>query len=172
MKWVLIILGSIAGLIAVVYIVGSLLPEGHIATRTAKFNQSPQAIWDAITDFEGTVEWNTYFQSVERLPDKDGHEAWLVHGSQGDLPMAVVEFDTTRKLVTEIIEDGMPFGGKWTYKLAEQDGGTTLKITEDGKIYNPIFRFLARFIFGYHSTMEAYLKDLGKKFGEDVEIVG
>jgi hypothetical protein len=85
--------------------------------------------------------------------------------------MAVAEFDTTRRFVTETIGEKMPFGGRWIYELAGVDGGTKLAVTEDGKIYNPIFRFMARFLFGYHATIEAYLKDLGKKFGEDVEII-
>ena len=44
-------------------------------------------------------------------------------------------------------------------------------ITENGEIYNPFFRFMARFVFGYTATMETYLKALGKKFGEDAEFV-
>jgi hypothetical protein len=42
---------------------------------------------------------------------------------------------------------------------------TTLRITEHGEIYNPIFRALARFVFGYESTMIAYLDALKKKVG-------
>ncbi len=44
-------------------------------------------------------------------------------------------------------------------------------ITENGEIYNPFFRFMARFVFGYTVTMETYLKALGKKFSEDAEFV-
>jgi hypothetical protein len=32
------------------------------------------------------------------------------------------------------------------------------------------FRALARLVFGYESTMNGYLKSLGAKFGEAVEI--
>lgn len=39
---------------------------------------------------------------------------------------------------------------------------------EEGEIYNPIFRCLARFVFGYTSSLESYLKSLGGKFGEEV----
>ncbi|MFQ5628192.1 MAG: SRPBCC family protein [bacterium] len=171
MKWVLSVLGGIVVLIAVVYVVGASLPEAHIATRAAKFERPPQVIWEAITDFERSADWNTLFESVERLPDRNGHSAWLFRSSQGDMPMEVAEFDTTKRLVTEIIEGDLPFGGRWIYELVEENGGTLLTITEDGKIYNPFFRFMARFIFGYHSTMEAYLKDLGRKFGEEVDII-
>ena len=43
-------------------------------------------------------------------------------------------------------------------------------ITEDGEIYNVIFRFVARFFMGYNSNIEGYLNGLGRKFGEPVQI--
>jgi hypothetical protein len=39
-------------------------------------------------------------------------------------------------------------------------------ITESGEIYNPVFRFMARFVFGYDSTMAGYLGALSRKFGQ------
>ena len=33
-----------------------------------------------------------------------------------------------------------------------------------------MFRFMARFFFGYTSSIEGYLNDLGAKFGEAVTI--
>ncbi len=48
------------------------------------------------------------------------------------------------------------------------EGDATLRITERGEIRSAFFRFMARFIFGYTSTMETYLRDLGTKFGEVV----
>jgi hypothetical protein len=37
---------------------------------------------------------------------------------------------------------------------------TRVTITEDGKIYNPFFRFMARFAFGYAPSLETYFEDL------------
>jgi hypothetical protein len=44
-----------------------------------------------------------------------------------------------------------------------------LTITERGQISNPVFRFMARYVFGYHATMQEYLASLGRKFGEPVD---
>jgi len=71
-------------------------------------------------------------------------------------------------MVTRITDDSLPFGGTWTYEIAPADGSATLRITERGFIKPALFRFMTRFFFGYTSTMETYLKNLGKKFGEDV----
>ena len=56
----------------------------------------------------------------------------------------------------------------WTYELAPEGSGTRLTITENGEIYNPIFRFVARFVLGYTSTMGSVLRALGTKHGETV----
>jgi hypothetical protein len=70
-------------------------------------------------------------------------------------------------MVTRIIDEGMPFGGSWTYELSDSDGGTEVRITEDGVVYNPIFRFVSRFVMGHHGTMDGYLTNLGRKLGTD-----
>ena len=38
-----------------------------------------------------------------------------------------------------------------------------MTITENGEIYNPLFRFMARFIFGYDGTIRAYMASLEKR---------
>jgi hypothetical protein len=43
-----------------------------------------------------------------------------------------------------------------------------LHITEDGEVYNPLFRFMQRVIFGPYGTLERYQRDLGRKFGDTV----
>ena len=48
--------------------------------------------------------------------------------------------------------------------------GTRLTITERGEVYNPIFRFLSRFVFAQTATMESFLRGLGGKFGETVSL--
>jgi hypothetical protein len=35
-------------------------------------------------------------------------------------------------------------------------------------VYNPVFRFIAKYIMGHTGTIDTYLANLGKKFGSDV----
>jgi hypothetical protein len=42
---------------------------------------------------------------------------------------------------------------------------TRVTITERGWVSNPLFRFVSRFIMGQTSSMETYLRSLGKHFG-------
>ena len=167
MKWILLVAGILVGLVAFVAIIGVLLPKAHVATRAARFRQSPESIWKTITDVDAMTTWRPGLQSIERLPDRNGMPAWIETSSMGKMPIEVTEWTPPRRMVTRIADPSLPFGGTWTYEISAT-GGATLRITENGEIYNPLFRFMARFVFGYTSTMEDYLKGLGKKFGETV----
>lgn len=170
MKWVLIALAAIVALIALTALIGLFIPKQHRASATARFKVSADQIWAAITNFEAMPSWRPGLR-VERLPDRNGHPVWQEVSRQGKMPLELVELDAPRRMVARIADPSLPFGGTWTYEIAPQDGGAALTITEDGEIYNPIFRTMARLIFGYHATMEGYLRALGKKFGEPVEPV-
>ena len=45
-----------------------------------------------------------------------------------------------------------------------------LRVTEHGEVYNPLFRFVSKFIIGHHTSLEQYLRALGQKLGETVEV--
>ena len=86
--------------------------------------------------------------------------AWVEDGKNDRITFVVETSEPPRRLVTRIADPKLPFGGTWTYALTPASGGTTLVITENGEIYNPIFRVMARFVFGYESTMTSYLTNL------------
>jgi hypothetical protein len=66
-----------------------------------------------------------------------------------------------------IADPDLPFGGTWTYDITPDADGSRLKITEHGEVYNPIFRFMARCVFGHERTMKAYLSALEKKLASE-----
>ncbi len=72
------------------------------------------------------------------------------------------ESEPPRRLVTRITDKTLPFGGAWTFTLQPVDGGTKLTITENGEVYNPLFRVMSRFVFGHTATIDRYLGDLQK----------
>jgi hypothetical protein len=116
-----------------------------------------------------SASWRTDLRSVERLPERDGRLVWREVARNGDaLALERVEDDPPRRRVVRIADPSLPFGGTWTYALESDGDGTRLTITEDGFVGNPVFRFLARFVFGHGGTLESYLKLLGRRFGEDV----
>jgi len=164
MKWLLIAVGAVALLVALTALVGSRLPRSHRAFREQAFAASPEAIWTAITDVEAFPSWRTDVSKVQRLPDRDGRPVWIEEGGSGKMTLAVERQEPPRILVVRIADPGLPFGGTWTYEIAPAAEGSRLTITEDGEVYNPLFRFMARFIFGYEATIGSYMSALEKRF--------
>src|SRR5271168_649489 len=166
MKIVVWVFLGIVGLLILVTVIGWLLPKDHVATRIGRYRQPPEAIWKAITDVDAMPSWREGLKSVERLPDRNSLPAHLEITSSGKLPMETMEMTPPQKLVTRIADPKLPFGGTWTFEIAPVADGATLRITENGYVTNPFFRFVSRFVLGYTGEMEKYLRSLAKKFGE------
>jgi uncharacterized protein YndB with AHSA1/START domain len=171
MKYALIVLGTLLALILIVVVVGALLPKRHHATRSARFHQPPEVIWTALTNYQEFPSWRSNVKRVESLQSANQLPAWREFDSHGDsLPMQTVESDAPRRLVTQIADPKLPFGGTWTTVISQAEGGSEVRITEDGEVRNPVFRFMSRVVFGLTATMDTYLQDLGRKFGENVHV--
>ena len=166
MKWILWIFVVLAGILILIALVGYLLPKEHTVTREARFHQTPRAVWETITDFEAMPTWRQGLKSIKRLPDKNGLPVWVETLDSGIIPLETMASQPPSKLVVRIADPKLPFGGTWTYEITTLPSGSSLRIREDGEIYNPVFRVLARFVFGYNATIDTYLKSLAKKFGE------
>ncbi len=155
-----------AGLLVVVIVVvaiGYALPVKHTATRERTYTASPRHVFATITTPQEFPQWRSGVKSVEVLSDAGGRHSFREVSGDGTITYVVEESIPELRLVTRIADTGLPFGGQWTYQLTPTpQGGTTLRITEDGEVYNPVFRFMSRFVFGHHRTIETYLSDLDR----------
>jgi len=166
MRWILWIVGGLIVVCLVVYVIGMMLPQSHVASASARYAATPDAIWEELTDVLHFPQWRKDVTRVEVLPDENGQAGWREYGKQGTVTYRVVELVPKRRLVSRIADRNLPYGGSWTYELAPDDSGTRLTITERGDIYNPIFRFVSRFVLGYTATMNGMLRAIGTKHGE------
>lgn len=169
MKWALLVVGVLVLLVALAAIVGAMLPRSHSTSRKARFRASPEALYAVIA---GPPDWRTGVKSYGVLPDQDGRKRWWEEDTHRQkVTFELVEERPPTRIAVRIADPGLPFGGTWTFDIAPADGGgSDLRIREDGEIYNVIFRFMARFFFGYTASIEGYLRDLGAKFIQPVEI--
>ena len=133
----------------------SWLPVSHTAERSADIAAPPERIWEALTDVSAFPSWRPDVARVEPLPD----QTWREHGKHGAITYHVVAAEPTSRLVVRIVDKNLPYGGEWEYRVAP--GRVT--IIERGEIYNLFFRVMARFVFGYTKTIEAYLWALKRR---------
>jgi hypothetical protein len=135
MKWVLRIVVSLIAVLGVLAIVGYFLPVAHEASRSSDLNASPETVFALISDLKNYPTW------------------W----PENEVNAEVVESAPPSRFVTRIVGESA-FGGTWTMAIVPTPTGSRLTITERGEIYNPIFRTLAKFMFGYTSSMDSCLE--------------
>jgi hypothetical protein len=58
----------------------------------------------------------------------------------------------------------LPFGGRWTYR-SRRPRRIGSHDYRDGEVSNVIFRFMSRFVFGHHATMDGFIKTPAGKAG-------
>ncbi len=168
MRWIKhgsLALGVVVALVGLVFALGSFVPVGHRASVSTRLDAPPARVWELISDYESGPTWRRDVRSVETLAGTSDAVLYREDRTTGPLTMRVTESVPRRRLVTEIADEGLPFGGRWTFELSDAEPGTRLTITEDGEIYSPLFRSLSRFVFGYTSTLESYVSDLAAALG-------
>ena len=165
------ILGSLVGLVIALLAIGACLPPGHVATSGIRIGSSPQQVWDVASDYATWATWAPGVKSMERLPDRvvEADEMYQNAGEKGRRHPDPA--DPPRRRVTRILDEGLPFGGSWTWEFAADGAGTRVTLTEDGVIRNLLFRALSRFVFGHHATLEKFLAALAKRMGSEGAMV-
>jgi uncharacterized protein YndB with AHSA1/START domain len=165
-KWLIIIIVALLGVVASIFLIGSVLPQNHTASRTAQLRQPPERVWSTITGIAEFPTWRPDVKSVEMLPAHDGHLVWREVSAKGNkLTFEAETFEAPRHLVTRIADKDLPFGGSWDYTISADNGGSLVTITEHGEVYNPIFRFVTRFM-SQTATIDAYLTALAMRLGD------
>jgi len=166
MKVALAAVVGVIALIAIVTVVGALLPRTHRVTSRLTLREPPEAVWPAVRNLDALVGHWKELESAARLPDREGKEVWQQKAGGFELRLIVEEAQPPTRLVTRI--DAPPdasFGGTWTYDLAPSGSGTTVTVTEDGYVSNPIFRVMMK-VMGAHRTLDGFLGGLAARFGE------
>ena len=171
MRYALIVLGILAAVGVVIVAIGAMLPVRHTASRQVRLQQPPEKVFALINDPAGFPTWRKSVSKVEMLPDNAGHRVFREVGKDGSILYEVDSVVPNQRLVTRIADKSLPFGGKWTYDLTGDGGSSILRITEDGEVYNPLFRFVSRFVMGHNSTIDRYLGDVAAHFGEPAAAV-
>ena len=154
----ILVFGALVVLILLVTAIGYALPQNHVASVETTLAARPQQVFQRISDPSRYPEWRKDVSRVELLGTQPVR--WREHGSDDPITYEVVESRPVERHIVRIADPDLPFGGTWTYELAPNGTGTRLVITERGEVYNPIFRFMSRFVFSRTATMERFVTSL------------
>jgi hypothetical protein len=164
----LIVVAGIVLLVLAVVVIGSLLPKRHVVSRSASYLASPEHLFSLIA---GPQNWRPDVLNYEAVPGVGGREFMRETTRDGEtITYELLDRTPPRSLKRRIAAENLPYSGTWTYSLQPNGEITTVRITEDGQVYNPVFRFISRFVLGHTRTMDAYLRALGKATEQEVEV--
>lgn len=169
MKVLKILAVVLVAVVAVTGVIGLMLPKAHEATRSALVDAPITAIYSMIITPEAYPEWRPDVERVERM-DSDRFREF---GENGPMVFRIVQRDPLARVVVALDDPDQPFSGTWTIELAEEgEPGrrTRVRITERGEVPNPFFRAIARAMMLPTDSIEAYLRNLGRRFNQDVTI--
>jgi uncharacterized protein YndB with AHSA1/START domain len=168
MKILLIAVAALVLLVLIVVITGALLPKHHVSTRSAHFNASPDRLFALIA---GPQNWRPEVAKCEDITDGSGRHLQRETNRRNEaMTYELLASDPPHSIERRIATPNLPYSGSWTFTLTPADTGTVVRITEDGEVYNPVFRFTSRFILGETATIDAYLRALGKVTNQEVKI--
>lgn len=162
MKIVLIVL---ALMIALPLIIGLFLPNERTFIKTAQFKNSPQEIWDIMTDVKGQESWRNDVKSIQMISDKKGAEKWTEIPKKGQsITFQVKTYQAPNRYDIEIVDSG--FSGYWEGRINKENGITKVEFKEVIVVKNPFFKVFAYLFVDLNQTMDLYLENLKKKLGE------
>lgn len=134
-----LVIGALVLFVLVGVVIGRTMPQDHIAARSVTFRRSPEDIWAAIND-----------------------PAVMGERGQGMGNTETVESVPPRLLVRKIVGE-KDFGGTWTCEIAPAPEGNAVTITERGFVYNPFFRFMAKYVIGHHRSIDGVMTALQRR---------
>jgi hypothetical protein len=154
MRLLLIVVALLLGSVILIIAVGAMLPKHHTASRTVVLRATPEQIFALIS---GAQDWRSDLKEYKFF-DQNGHA--MVRETdkhRQTINYEIVQTQPPTLLKRTIADKNLPFGGSWTWNIQRQDERSAVTITEDGEVYNPLFRFVSKFIMGQTRTLDNYL---------------
>ena len=168
MKIVLIVAGVVFLPIAAVVVVGALLPKRHVVSRSAVFHASRERLFELIA---GSQELRPEVKTCELISEPGGREFQKETSKRGETVLYELQsIHLPQSIVRRIATENLPYGGSWSFTLQPSGRETVVRITEDGEVYNPIFRFVSKFVIGHTATIDTYLQSMAAAVGEQIAI--
>jgi len=168
MKVLLILVAGLVLLILGVAVVGAWLPKRHVVSRSASYCVAPEQLFSLIA---GSQNWRPDVTKWETVSADGGRELTRETTRDGEtITYEVLDRVPPFLFNDTVATENLPYTGTWSYALQAAGENTVLRITEDGQVYNPMFRFMSRFVFGQTRTMDTYLRALGKATGQEITV--
>jgi len=166
MTIIIYIVISLIGLIALIFIIGLLLPKERVVVCETIYNAPPEKVYDIVTDNDNW-SYRTELQSLEITERKGDKEVWIEKTKDG----AETTFRTLDKKPYSFYSFNMEnkmFTGYWTADFIEKDNGKTHFIAKEHiQIKNPFIKAVSYVFFDIRKLMEQYQENVRKRIEKE-----
>lgn len=167
-----IVFGGLFVFGVVLTLLGRRLPVEHVATVRVTLRAPVEKAFGLVDDVSCHPSWAPGATAVERVPEVDGCEAWRYRMGRNAFVLVTTAREPGRRIERTITDDHGPFSGSWAYVFASEGGGSTVTLTERGRIEPAMPRAILRYLVGESYYPKKHLRGLAKALGEDAAIVG
>jgi len=164
--------GALLGLLIIAFIVGCCLPERYEAEVTAFIPSSPQAVWDAICNYERNPLSGRHTKEVLQQESDNGLPSWREKVGKALLSVQTHRSDPPWTLSRTIEEPSSRQQAEIEYRLNEANRGCRIAIQKRLQIPRgtwtaPILRLLHS-LEGTSRDVKRHLAELGQFLNEPV----
>jgi hypothetical protein len=151
-------LGLLVAGLGFIYLIDGNLPVHHSAEVTTGIpNASPQQVLALICQVARYSKWRPGVEVSNVSRDAAG-----VHFREAgpDGALSYVQTSSGSTVTNTTTGRNLAFGRQWPLWVTAIPNGTAVRIREDGFIRPPLFRFLARYVFGYQRSLQRFSAQL------------
>lgn len=153
MRILILFLATVLVLLAVVLLVGWLLPETREGRAETTIKAPPELVLAVIADVEAQPEWREV-GTVTRT-----ETGWFEMTPRGERIDFVAEEMSVNRIRLRFTSDAGYFG-EWHARLEPVSGGTRIAVVERATVPSPFARIIARLLFDPTAFSSAYLASL------------
>lgn len=149
---------------------GYSLPQLSHITLSQSFNRPTNYIWKLIFEFQNYPKWRENIYAVEKTTDVGKHIAWKeINGHGVVTPFQLINFKRYRLITLQETGENHLNSGKWHFQLTASDDkkSTTLTITEDRLIPNPLTRAINYLFDNRTKNIDSYFRSINNKLHRD-----
>ncbi|MQG18542.1 MAG: hypothetical protein FI687_02035 [SAR202 cluster bacterium] len=137
----------------------------------AYYNCDLKKLWTLVTDFPNQTNWRTGIIQVEKVSDISGRNIWQETNANGQvMKIETLEYSPMRRLVRRLINENEDGEIIWIYDFAEVGEISTLKISEQGKLLNPILKLISKINSSKSKVLNRYFEDVANELKVSLKI--
>ena len=164
---------TLAVLFALFIVTGYFVPKSYTGAAQLMVTKSPEAVWEALQDYEKFPIATNPKIKVSRLPDQKGLPVWQEDMGHTKITVITVESQAPNRLVRALSDSDSTATSRWEFAITPVQNGCTLRIQESMSVqgnswYDAFFRTIVW--MNPNSGVKAYLERMAEDMGESAKV--